>query len=361
MRLRAGFVLKAGLFLTYATGALLSGAGWVAAEPITANTSDQWWYRGYIDAGGRTFLNNPQRNGVASQGGQSLAKYYEYSTIKPGAFLDAYLAAGSKNGLYQVDLWAKNVGYNDQSYLASLSKAGEHYLTLGWDQLPHLYSTSAQTIYNGVGTNALTLPAGIGDSLYTATGALGYWPCLTNSTTSSSPCNSAAGKLYAGKTFLTPAANAGLIQNVLNNNMHATDIGIRRDTASVEYRWTPTEAWDVKVDYSNTHRTGTQVDGVTFGWGTSSSRVDAPRPVNDTTQNYGLGGEYAGTSPWGQKFNFKLAYNGSTYTDSYDSYTIANPFCRTSDGVGACAQPGTPSSPLARMSLAGAGRAGTAG
>ncbi len=106
-------------------------------------------------------------------------------------------------------------------------------------------------------------------------------------------------------------------------------MGIRRDTAAADYRWTPTDAWDIKADYSHMHRTGTQTDGVTFSWGTSGVRVDAPKPVDDVTQNYGLNGEYAGTSPWGKKFNFKLAYNGSTYTDANSSYTIQNPFCIT--------------------------------
>ena len=44
----------------------------------------------------RGFLNNPQRDGVTALGGQSLAKYYEYSTIKPGAFLDGWASRGQQ-------------------------------------------------------------------------------------------------------------------------------------------------------------------------------------------------------------------------------------------------------------------------
>ena len=47
--------------------------------------------------------------------------------------------------------------------------------------------------------------------------------------------------------------------------------------------------------------------------------------MDDTTQNFGVNGEYVGTSPWGKRFNFKLAYNGSVYTDDFTSYTIADP------------------------------------
>ena len=42
-----------------------------------------------------------------------------------------------------------------------------------------------------------------------------------------------------------------------------------------------------------------------------------------------MSGEYAGTSPWGQKFNAKFGYAGSTYTDDLTSYTVENPFCVT--------------------------------
>ncbi len=82
-------------------------------------------------------------------------------------------------------------------------------------------------------------------------------------------------------------------------------------------------------DYSHLRRTGTQVDGIVGFAPTGGGRItpsQVPKPVNDTTQNYGLNGEYVGTSPWDQKFSFKLAYNGSQYTDNYSSYTIQNPY-----------------------------------
>jgi len=250
-----------------------------AAAPIP-----YWWFHGSVDVGGRFFLNDPQRNGSAYLGQKSLAKYYEYSDIKPGPFADAWLAFGSSDGLYQVDLGGKNIGYDDQHYYLDFSKAGEHYFNFEWDQTPHLYSTSAQTFYQGVGTTSLTLPPGF------------------------TKCHGAA------------------IPGCIDPYLYQTDLGIGRDTASADYRWTPTDAWDFKADYSHTHRHGTQVDGVVgFGPSFPYGPTQVPKPVDDTTQNYGLNGEYAGTSPWGQRYTFKLAYQGSTYTDDFSSYTIADP------------------------------------
>jgi MtrB/PioB family decaheme-associated outer membrane protein len=338
--------IEARLFVSCAAGALLFVAGarspalaadvpLVATEPVP-----YWWIHGDVEVGGRAFLNDPQRDGATFQGGKSLAKYYEYSTIKPGPFLNAFVLTGSRDGLYEADVWAKNVGYSDQSYLVDLSKAGQQYLTGGWDQTPHVYSTSALTIYNGIGSNVLTLPAGLSALLFNDAGCVGHVP---NPPTG---CG-------------TPISSAGAakVQQDILNNLHHTDIKILRDTGFFEYRATPTSDWDFRINYSNMHRSGTQIEGVVFSPSTSGVRVDAPKPVSDTTHNYSASGEYAGTSLWGQKYNFRLGYAGSTFVNEWNSYTVQNPFCPTdADSAPACARaggnpPNGLSAPLALMSL----------
>jgi MtrB/PioB family decaheme-associated outer membrane protein len=248
--------------------------------PTNISPVPYWWTHGEIEVGGRAFLNNPNRDGSAFQQQQSLAKYYEYSSIMPGVFGGGHVAAGSKDGLYQVDLWANNVGYTDESYLLTASKIGEQYLSVGWDETPHVYSTSARTPFNGVGTNHLTVPV--------------QEPTL------------------------------GTVEPFPNT--HQIDIGIQRDTASAAYRWTPTEAWDFNIDYSHLSRDGTQPYGGVIGLGGGTTGyVMVPTPVHDTTQNFGASGEYAGTSFWGQNYTLKLGYKGSLYQDDSLSYTIENP------------------------------------
>ena len=316
--------LRNGIVLICAAGLISTGAGVIsraeAGDAVAFGVP--WWFQGYLETGGRFFLNNPQKDGVSAFGGRSLAKYYEYSAVKPGPFLDGRFVAGSRDGVYGIDLSAKNVGYDDQNYQLDFSKAGTNYLTLGWNETPHVYSTSAQTLYNGVGTGALTLPVGLSNQLAIA----------------------------AGPGFTPTPAQAAQVQSIINANVHRSDIGIRRDTVSVENRWTPTEAWDFRINYSNMKRTGTQVDGVSMtGGGPVGVVSQVAAPVVDTTQNFGLSGEYAGISPWGQKFNAKLGYGGSTYKDDLNSYTVENPFCLT--GALSCYPAATGSAPLAQMSM----------
>jgi Putative outer membrane beta-barrel porin, MtrB/PioB len=326
--------MKARLRVLIAIAATLLGAfAWSAGNRASAADvtfyPPGWWYHYYAEAGIREFLNNPQRDGVAAFGGHSLAKYYEYSTIKPGPFLGGWVSTGSNDGLYQIDAWAKNVGYSDQQYQFDASKAGEFYVGIGWDQIPHVYSTSAQTLYNGVGSTSLTLPPGLSNKMF---GDAGCTP---------GP---------AGCGFPIAPANAAKLQQDITSNTHQSDIGIRRDTVSADYRYTPDDHWDWRANYLSTRRTGTQPDAVLFSPTTVGVRVDVPKPVADTTQNYGASGEYAGTSFWDQKYNVKVAYSGSTYTDNANSYSVENPFCPGGAVNVVCAPSFSPSAPTALMS-----------
>ena len=140
--------MKNRVVLSTVAGSLLLATPVIAADvpaPVPLSVADAWWvFHGEFEAGGRFFLNNPQKDGIKSQNGQALGKYYEYSDIKPGPFLNAWLNGQTKDGLYNFNVWGDNVGYNDQRYEVDWSKAGEHYFDAIWDQTPHVYSTNAR-------------------------------------------------------------------------------------------------------------------------------------------------------------------------------------------------------------------------
>src|SRR5262249_27437747 len=253
---------QAGLVHKCVLATLLSGVAWAVPDmqalaadqlptkaPAAVEAIPSWWWDGEVDVGGRFFLNDPTRNGSSYLGQPSLAKFYEYRDLRPGATGNIWLSTGSKDGLYQIDIGGKNIGYEDQYYYLEASKAGQHYFNFYWDETPHLYSTSAQTFYQGLGTGALTLPLGL-------VGTGGFGNVVFNQN--------------LGPTALTPF-------------LYQTDIGIRRDTAAATYRWTPSDPWDIKADYAHMSRTGTQIDGVVgFGRiaGGGSSNTEVPKPVD---------------------------------------------------------------------------------
>jgi len=219
------------------------------------------------------------------------AGYQEYGSIPAGPTLDfATISLATKNGLYFADAWAQNVGRNNQSYLLDVGKAGVAYFEFGFDQTPHLYSTSAVSIWGGVGTNTLTTPFNFGIS-----------PAST----------------FAAQNAINNAILAGA--NII-------PIGIERSTVSGSYRATPTPDTDFQVEYSGTRREGTQLQWAIIEQGFGSPALQLPKPVADTTQNIGASGEYVGTTFWGTKYNVKAGYSASIYTDDFSMFTFQNPF-----------------------------------
>src|SRR5450432_4070612 len=184
------------------SGALAADADLPVKAPVVVEAP--WWTHGFIEFGGRGFVNDPQRDGHIFQGGNSLAKFYEYRDLRPGPFGDFFAATGSGNGLYEIDAWGQNVGYRDQRYEAYLSKAGEQYFNFMWDQTPHVYSTSASTLFNTSG-NALTLiNPNIGAQLFAA-GVAGF-PTIPSAAT-------------AASTAKTNAISTIINQNVVPTNV----------------------------------------------------------------------------------------------------------------------------------------------
>jgi MtrB/PioB family decaheme-associated outer membrane protein len=238
-------------------------------------------------------------NGGRDGGRDTRAKFEEYGSIPAGPTFDfATVSLATKNGLYFAEAWAQNIGRNNQSYLLDVGKAGVAYLTLGFDQTPHLYSTSAVTIWGGVGSTTLTTPFNFG---------------------------------------ISPASNFAT-QNAINNAILAgagiTSIGIQRSTASAAYRATPTPETDFRVEYSGTRREGTQLTWGIIQQSFGSPALQMPKPVADTTQNIAASGEYYGTTFWGGKYNVKAGYNASVYQDDFSMFTFQNPF-----GNGTAANP----------------------
>jgi len=242
-----------------------------AAVPV------QWWYEGFVEIGGRFYLNDP----VTSR----LGKFYEYRDLRPGVFGN-FLYGAHRNGPDPLDIvvWGKNVGWTDQAFGLDYAKPGRHYLSLLWDETPHVFGRDAMTTYSG--GNVLSTPT-------------------------------------------LPVAVPGTV-TAFNAAASGTTVKYRRDTAAAKYRWTPTDNWDVTLDYSHMHRDGTQrLSALTYappaGRGGADTRasIEMAKPVDDTTQNGNLKAEYAGSTPWGKPFNLALGGGFSFYNNQVGCGSVA--------------------------------------
>ena len=151
--------MRAGLLGTCAATALIIGLGFaspaLAADvmpmkaPAAVEPVPFWWYEGFAEVGGRFFLNNPDHS--------SLGSFYKYRDLRPGVFGNFFYGA-HRTGADPLDIevWGKDIGWDDQAFGLDLSKPGSYYLTLGWDETPHVYTNNAHSIWSGVGGTFLT-------------------------------------------------------------------------------------------------------------------------------------------------------------------------------------------------------------
>ncbi|MBI5260885.1 MAG: MtrB/PioB family decaheme-associated outer membrane protein [Bradyrhizobium sp.] len=306
---RSGTALT-GVLILVAAMATPSGAQ-AQDEPAVPDWAAQhggWMTWGDVEGGYRAYIKQPPMNGgtwwrtPTNPNGdlsvhESRAKFEEYGRFPKGFFLETLrYGAQTVDGMYSFELRARDIANNNQSYVFDWSKAGELYGTYSWDQIPHLYSTSAQNIWNGVGTNALTTAVS--------------FPVVP-------PANGAA-----------TVANHVAFDAALNGKFNTISIGIQRDKLATSQRWTPNQNWDFRADYSHEHRYGTQLAGVLTGnnAGANVNLMQVPRPVEDVTQDARLAGEYIGSTGWGGKFNLRTSAGMSTFRNGFDSYTVQNPF-----------------------------------
>lgn len=311
-------LLLAGAMAIVAGSATGAGAADVMPVKATPMPAEQGWYfHGGFDVGGRFYAQKPDSGFGYNANGtfqlptqtESIAKYEEYGKVPAGLFMDwIKLDIGSNDGRYRFNFLGKDVGYDAQSYKFDFSEAGKQYLSLGWDQTPHIWSTSAKTLFDGVGSDNLTV---------------------------SDPVQAALQKQWSAASANTAAGLAARnnINNIIDSNATQTDLIMQRDKFSAAYRITPTPDWDFNLSYSHEHRSGEKPGTLNYTYGPPtggfpSNVIGVPIPVDDVTQIPKASGEYVGASSLG-RFSFKLAYAGSIYTDNLTELKAENPFGNT--------------------------------
>jgi MtrB/PioB family decaheme-associated outer membrane protein len=307
-----------------------------ASLPVKAAPAadDSIWYsHGVFDAGGNIFIEKPPSGfgriptdpfWLTPKTTESNAKMDEYGKVPRGLFLDVFgLNAGTKDGRYSVDFWADNVGYDNQHYDLSIYEPGRQYFNVGWDQTPHLLSTSAKTLFGGVGSTRLTVDPATRTFLQSQSVLAAQTQANRNN----------IDQFIGG---VPPFGGAGFPAPMYN-----IELKTLREKFTAGYRNTMWDDWDFIVDYSHEQRTGTRPLGI--GWGVSTTTpnprpstgsIEVPQPLDDRTQNANAYGEYVGTTPWGTRWNTQLKYTGSFYTNDNKSLDVDNPFCRTCSAIG---------------------------
>lgn len=227
--------------------------------------------------------------GVRGIGGSfSSAEYEEYREQRPGLFGSGsfLLEDPERRGFFRG--WLEDVGEHDERYALEAGRYGRYRLELEYDELPHVYSNFARSLYSTSHDAVLTLPAGLQASLEALSGA-------------------------AQSTALGAALS----------DARSKSLELRLRTGRVGLVVQPTEMLRLEAGYRIQDKRGTRPFGIGFG-SPGSNFVNVASPLDERLHEV-TGGIELAKDDW----SVGLGYIGSLFQNDFRSLTVANPLRAT--------------------------------
>ena len=219
-------------------------------------------------------------------------KFGEYTGITQDGYGigDFDLSYEGKDNFY-ADFLGKDLGWDSRSLSFATGWHGGYELFLDYDQIPHYVSNDSKTIFEGVGTNDLTLPTGF----------------------------------ERGDANATSGANAYNRTNFINSlATNARDINIKteRKGGSIAVSAPFYDVFDFNLSYKKEDKDGLKYVGGVFGTSGGDRRsIALPEPVDYSTDEVNLSLGYLG-----ENVQLTLSYYFSNFDNKYSNLMFANPF-----------------------------------
>jgi hypothetical protein len=234
-----------------------------------SKTDPDWWSSGWVDLGV-----------LGTFGNVHSAQFREYGDWNNGFDLSSagFLAENRKTAVYFSGN-AENVGREDQSYQLNAGEYGVFNVILFFDATPHFYSSDAKSLWNGAGTDNLTLKDGL-----------------------------VPGASTAAQVDAALAASAPM------------DLKVERNKAGLAFNYKFDDSMEAVLQVSNEWRDGTQPFGATFGYPFQNGATQVILPIHYTTLDMTGALRYSGDDT---QANF--TYSGSIFRNDLQSLTWQNP------------------------------------
>jgi Putative outer membrane beta-barrel porin, MtrB/PioB len=208
-------------------------------------------------------------------------RYTDYKENQAVGSLDLHFERPS-DGSY-AEVRGSRISDEDQYYQAVYGQAGAFKVQAFIRDMPNILSTDARSIWKGVGSNTLTLPAS-----------------------------------------LTPGESTPAQVGAVSAATPVQTLQVNRNKEGVNLSGFLTPHWTGYLDVTHERREGARPYGGPFGedWGGQIGAIlETVKPVDDATINLNTGLRYAG-AVWRSDFG----YSGSYYRDQYLSYSFEQPF-----------------------------------
>jgi Putative outer membrane beta-barrel porin, MtrB/PioB len=242
--------------------------------PIVRSVSD-WVYYGVLQLG------------YVNTGDDRYASWNRYSDWKANqgiGLIDLHFERPS-DGSY-AEVRGSRIDDDDQYYQAVYGQAGAYKVQAFIRDMPNILSTDAKSIWNGVGSNTLTLPHS-----------------------------------------LTPGESTSAQVAAVSAAAPVQTLGVTRKKEGLDLSGYLTPHWSGYLDVTHERRSGDRPYGGPFGedWpganGGTGAILETVKPIDDATINLNTGARYVGAL-WRADFG----YSGSYYRDEYLSYSFQQPF-----------------------------------
>jgi MtrB/PioB family decaheme-associated outer membrane protein len=226
---------------------------------------------GEVELGGRVYLDRPEED--------ERAKLEEYRDLDEQPFGAFRVRLFRPDESYQVQLGGAKIGQDDQEFFLSSERTGAWRFDFGWDQTPHVLSTTGRLLATEPSPGVFTLPTP------------------------------------------RPALSAH------NAAPRRDEIGTRWDTARLGFVLAPRPDWDVLLEYTRIKKDGERPFGMSFG-SPGGNFYEILEPIDHTVHDVRLRGTWSGPG-WVLQGGYTLSVfeNGETRV-------LADNPCA---GVGACA------------------------
>jgi hypothetical protein len=244
-------------------------------EPPLVRALGDWEHYGVLELG------------YVNTGNDRFASYNRYSDWKANqavGSIDLHFERPS-DGTY-AEVRGSRIDDDDQYYQAVYGQAGAFKVQAFIRDLPNILSTDAKPIWNGVGSNNLTLPRS-----------------------------------------LTPGESTPAQVAAVSAATPVQTLGVTRKKEGLDLSTYFTPHWTAYLDVTHERRGGDRPYGGPFGedWpgnnGGTGAILETVAPIDDATINLNTGARYAG-GVWRADFG----YSGSYYRDEYLSYSFQQPF-----------------------------------
>ncbi|MDR2187473.1 MAG: MtrB/PioB family outer membrane beta-barrel protein [Azonexus sp.] len=292
-------------------------------RPYTQFGSAGWKYRGSIEAGAIGVMGS----------GKEARDFQRYRDLDSGLYLSNFhLEAENDQSARFFEVFGGSVTEDDQYYGVRLGRYNDWRVKLFYNETRHVFTSTYRSLFNGVGTDMLTLsqqalaaglrPGGKNpDGTYMAGGGA----------TAGTPADTTSVKARA------TAALAATSEDTLE---------LIREKSGARLDMNLTEKWKVFASYTHEKRDGARPFGTigsTNGGGGSATEI--AEPIDYTTHDFAAGLQYADDL---NALNLTVA--ASIFRNNYDSVSFQNPW-----GIN---NPGSPTNnapngvPLSTMALA---------